>query len=177
MAGDERLRLFCALCLPEETIASLVRWQERELHGGRLVVPGNLHLTLAFLGSRPSVEVPAIAGALHEAAAGTGALQLRVRGYRETRSVGMLTFEDEHGAATAVAERLQEGLEELGVYRREARPWLPHVTVLRFRERPRLRPEPPQLGAFVTSDAAAFLSRLRPSGAQYEILRSFALGG
>ena len=34
MAGDERLRLFCALCLPDETVRSLVRWQARELQGG-----------------------------------------------------------------------------------------------------------------------------------------------
>ena len=154
-----------------------MRWQERELHGGRLVVPGNLHLTLAFLGSRPSVEVPAVARVLREAAAGAVRLQLRVRGYRETRSVGMLTFEDEGGAATAVAERLQEGLEELGVYRREARPWLPHVTVLRFRERPRLRPELPELGDVVPSGAAVFISRLRRSGAEYESVETVALGG
>ena len=35
---------------------------------------------------------------------------------------------------------LQERLERLGVYRREGRPWLPHLTVARWRERPRLRP-------------------------------------
>ena len=34
----------------------------------------------------------------------------------------------------------------LGVYRREGRPWLPHVTVARFRARPGLRLEPPPLG-------------------------------
>ena len=177
MAGDERLRLFCALCLPDETVAHLARWQGRELHGGRLVTPGNLHVTLAFLGSRPSVEVPAIAGALRDVAARANRLRLRVRGYRETRSVGMLTFEDEGNAATAVAERLQEGLEELGVYRREARPWLPHVTVLRFRERPRLRPELPELGDVVPSAAAVFISRLRRGGAEYESVETVALGG
>jgi 2'-5' RNA ligase len=177
VAGDERLRLFCALCLPEETIESLVRWQARELGSGRHVVPGNLHVTLAFLGSRPSMELPAIAGVLRDAAAGAAELRLRVRGYRETRSVGMLTFDDEGGAATAVAERLQEGLEELGVYRREARPWLPHVTVLRFRERPRLRPELPALGDVVPSAAAVFISRLRPGGAEYESVETVALGG
>ena len=177
MAGDARLRLFCALCLPEATVESLVRWQAGELRGGRLVVPGNLHVTLAFLGSRPSVEVPAIAGVLRDAAAVAGELRLRVRGYRETRSVGMLTFDDHGGAATAVAERLQEGLEELGVYRREARPWLPHVTVLRFRERPRLQPGLPELGDVVPSAAAVFISRLRLGGAEYESVETVALGG
>ena len=52
----------------------------------------------------------------------------------------MLTLADEAGAAARLAGRLHDELEALGVYRREARPWLPHVTVLRFRERPRLRP-------------------------------------
>ena len=89
----------------------------------------------------------------------------------------MLTFEDEGGAATALAERLQEALEQLGVYRREARPWLPHVTVLRFRERPRLRPELPELGDVVPSGAAVFMSRLRPGGAEYESVETVALGG
>jgi len=65
----------------------------------------------------------------------------------------------------------------IGVYRREDRPWLPHVTVARFRERPRLRLEPPAMGTFVPSDAAAYLSRLHPKGARYVVLESVALGG
>ena len=76
-----------------------------------------------------------------------------------------------------LANDVQERLERLGVYRREGRSWLPHVTVARWRERPRLRPEPPPRRTFVPSDAAAYLSRLRPNGAQYEVLESVALGG
>jgi 2'-5' RNA ligase len=177
VAADARLRLFCALCLPAGVVERLVRWQERELRGGRPVAAANLHVTLAFLGSRPAAEVPAIGGVLRAAAVEARGLRLRARGYRETRSVGMLTFDDERGAATALAERVQAGLEELGVYRREARPWLPHVTVLRFRERPRLRPELPELGDVVPSDAAVFISRLRPGGAEYESVETVALGG
>ena len=89
----------------------------------------------------------------------------------------MLTLEDEGGRATALAARLHAGLEELGVYRREPRPWLPHLTVLRFQERPRLRPPLPELGEISPSDAAVFISRLRPGGAQYEVLEIAALGG
>src|SRR5215211_4532760 len=57
------------------------------------------------------------------------------------------------------------------------RAWLPHVTVLRFRERPRLRPELPDLGEVSPSEAAVYSSVLRPTGAQYEILESVPLGG
>jgi len=187
VAGSERLRLFCALRLPDQTIDRLVGWQGVELQGGglqgvelrggRLVVRENLHITLAFLGSRPAGEVPAIMAALESAAAGARDVRLRVRGYRETRSVGMLTFDDEGRRATELAERLQAGLESLGVYRREARPWLPHLTVLRFRERPRLEPSLPELGELCPSDAAVYISRLRPDGAQYEVVDVVRLGG
>jgi 2'-5' RNA ligase len=89
----------------------------------------------------------------------------------------MLVLDDEGGRAAALAGDLQARLERLGVYRPESRPWLPHVTVARFRQPPRLRLEPPGIRTFVPSDAAAYLSRLRPSGAQYEVLESVALGG
>jgi 2'-5' RNA ligase len=102
---------------------------------------------------------------------------LTVRGYRETRSVGMLTCADEAGRATALATDLHERLERLGVYERERREWLPHVTVVRFRERPRVQPPVPELGPVVTSEAAVYMSVLRPSGAQYEVLQSVAVGG
>jgi 2'-5' RNA ligase len=96
--------------------------------------------------------------------------------YRETRSVGMLVLADEGAAAARLADGLQRRLEEFGVYRREARPWLPHVSVMRFRERPRLSPPLPEIGSFAPSDAAALLSRLHPSGARYEVLESCSLG-
>ena len=137
----------------------------------------NLHVTLAFVGGRPASERATIAAALQDAASSAERPRLSIRGYRETRSVGMLTFDDEDGRAAAFADDLFGRLEALGVYRREARPWLPHVTVLRFRERPGLRPELPDLAAFAPSDAAVYLSRLRPSGAQYDVLDSYALGG
>ena len=139
--------------------------------------PGNLHVTLAFLGSRPGSDLEPVAGAVREAADRAVRPKLEVRGYRETRSVGMLVCDDRDGLAAALAEDLFGRLEALGVYERERRSWLPHVTVIRFRERPRLDPELPALGSFSPSDAAVYLSRLHPSGAQYEVLESFALGG
>jgi 2'-5' RNA ligase len=177
VAGHERIRLFCALRLPDDVLDRLVEWQLEHLRGGRIVPRENLHVTLAFLGSRPVGEVPAVTSALAAAAVGARDLRFRVRGYRETRSVGMVTFDDEVNRGRELAERLFAGLEALGLYRREARPWLPHVTVLRFRERPRLDPLLPDPGDVVPSDAAVYLSRLRPGGAEYEVVESVALGG
>jgi 2'-5' RNA ligase len=174
VGGSDRLRLFLALQLPPDVVEELVAWQSRELRG-RVVPPENLHVTLAFLGARPEAELPAIVGVLERAARDAVTPRLELGAYRETRSVGMLTLRDASGTATELARRLHGGLEELGVYRPEHRPWRPHVTVLRFRERPRLHPSLPALGPFVTSDAAAYLSRLHPSGARYEVLESFRL--
>lgn len=157
-------------------VESLAAWQLREL-GGRVVPRGNLHVTLAFLGSRPGSDLEPVAGAVRGAAARAGRPELEVRGYRETRSVGMLVFDDLEGRAAALADDLFGRLEALGVYERERRPWLPHVTVTRFRRPLRLDPVLPEVERLSPSDAAVYLSRLHPSGAQYEVLESFALGG
>lgn len=179
--GSERLRLFCALRLPDETVERLSAWQHEAFASVPEVRPlprEHVHVTLAFLGHRPVEELDRILGALREAAARAEPPLLSLRGYRETRSVGMLTFDDEDGRAAALAADLHERLAALGVYEPERRKWLPHVTVLRFRRRPGLRPVlPDDLEPFMPSDAAAFLSRLRPGGARYEVLESMAVGG
>jgi RNA 2',3'-cyclic 3'-phosphodiesterase len=177
VSGDERLRLFLALRIPGDVLEAIERWQQEQLPGVRVVPREHLHVTLAFLGHRPAEELEAIVSVLRDAAAGAGEIRLTPVRYRETRSVGMLVLEDEEGRAARVAAGVQERLEQLGVYRREGRPWLPHLTVARWRDRPRLQPEPPPRRTFVPSDAAAYLSQLHPCGARYEVLESVALGG
>ena len=164
VSGDERLRLFLALRLPDEVLDEVARWQREHLGDVRVVPREHLHITLAFLGHRPSGELESIVGALREAAAAAGEIRLAPGRYRETRSAGMLVLEDEGGRAALFAGDVQERLEHLGVYRREGRPWLPHLTVARWRKRPRLQLEPPPVGTFVPSDAAAYLSDCTPAG-------------
>ncbi|HET6682726.1 MAG TPA: RNA 2',3'-cyclic phosphodiesterase [Gaiella sp.] len=175
VGDDDRLRLFLALQLPESTLDILERWRDEHLTAGRAVARDALHITLAFLGSRPARELAPIVDVLREAAAGSGPLALEPTAWRETRSVGMVVLRDEGGNATALAGRVHERLSGLGVYEPEARPWLPHITVLRFRQRPRLAPPLPETGTFVPSGAAAYLSRLHPSGARYEVLERVSL--
>ena len=180
MEGGERLRLFLALPLPDEPRERLVRWQAATLGGAadaRPVSAGNLHVTLAFLGGRPVGDVPAIAREMRAAAGAVDRPVLRPVAYRETRSVGMLVLEDEDERATRLAGDLAARLRHLGVYEPERRPWLPHVTVLRFKRRPQITAEPPDVGAFSPSDVALYTSVLRRTGAQYEIRESAPLGG
>jgi 2'-5' RNA ligase len=180
VGGRERLRLFCALRLSAETVEELSRWQAEAFSAAadvRVLGSEQLHVTLAFLGSRPTSELDAIAGELRAAALAVAPAILTVKGYRETRSVGMLVLDDEGGRAASLAVDLHERLERLGVYEPERRAWLPHLTVIRFRRRPGLQPALPELGPFVTSEAAVYMSVLRPTGAQYEVLQSVALEG
>jgi RNA 2',3'-cyclic 3'-phosphodiesterase len=177
VSGDERLRLFLALRLPDDVLDEIERWQRERLRNVRAVPREHLHVTLAFLGHRPAGELESIVGVLRDEAAGAGEIALTPSRYRETRSVGMLVLEDDGGRAARLAGDVQERLERLGVYRREGRPWLPHLTIARWRSRPRLALEPPSVRTFVPSDAAAYLSRLHPDGARYEVLESVALGG
>jgi 2'-5' RNA ligase len=177
--GRERLRLFCALRLPDGVVRDLVAWQRNsfpEREGLRLLRPEQLHVTLAFLGHRPVSDVPVVVGALEEACARAALPSLAPRRYRETRSVGMIVLNDAEDRATRLAERLHKRLERGRVYEREKRRWLPHLTVVRFRTPPRLHVEPPGLGVFEPSDAAVYHSLLRPGGAHYEVLHTVALG-
>ena len=76
VGGSESLRLFCALRLPDDVVDDARRLAAaraaRPPYAAareRIVPPSNLHVTLAFLGSRPAGELPAIGAALRTAAA------------------------------------------------------------------------------------------------------------
>ena len=180
--GSERLRLFLALRLPDDARDAIAAWQAEAFAGAdvRVVPRDNLHVTLAFLGSRPAGVLPGIVEVLCSAAARAAPIRLGVERYRETRAVAMLVLRDEAGAATAFADELQAGLEAISAYRLDPWPWLPHVTVARFKSRPRLReelPDPVRTCVLVPSDAAAYLSRPGRAGAEYVVLDSIRLGG
>lgn len=172
VTGDEHVRLFCGLRLPDAAAEAIVSWQAAALSAGRVVPRENLHFTLAFLGRQPRSRVDEVVEVLRRRCAGTDPPAFTVERYRETGSVGMLVFSRDEGA-----ERLALGLQRDLLARAERDTWLPHVTVLRFRERPRLRPELPDPGRVVTSEAAAYLSVLRPTGAEYVVLETVRLGG
>lgn len=186
VGGDERLRLFLALRLPDDVLDALVAWGAKALagcraeDGCRILPRDHLHVTLAFLGRRPAGELPAIVAALRGSIEtlggnGRGPIAFSFERWRETRAAGMLVLRDASRASSILADELHERLEALGVYRREARPWLPHVTMCRFRRAPRLRPPLPDVGTCVPSDAAAYVSHLHPTGARYEVLETVEL--
>jgi 2'-5' RNA ligase len=177
--ADGSVRLFLGLPVPPSWLEPLCAWQRANLAGSaslRLVPAPDLHATLVFLGYRAGSEVGSVSAALRTAASGREAPTFGIASYRETRTVAMLVLTDRDGLGAVVQRRLAEELARSGLYEPEARPWLPHVTVARVRERPPgLHPPLPLLDEARPSEVALYSSVLRSGGAQYEIIDSVAL--
>ncbi len=183
VARDDRVRLFCALQLPEETVETIAAWQVEQLHGVRIVPPENLHVTLVFIGSRPVAEVQAIAAELRAAAAAAAPASFELHGYRETPRVGMLVLEEVGvSTASALVADLEHRLTMLGIELTARSPWRPHITVTRFRARAGLEPALPNIRSIHVVRSALYRSSLgrgsaASSGARYDALETAALGG
>ena len=126
VAGDERLRLFLALRLPEPVLDALEAWQ-----APAPAASGSSRAPTCTSRSPSSAHGPPASSTRSSAPCGRPRLRPRricrlpPAGYRETRSVAMLVLDDLGGGATALAEAVQGRLEALGVYRRERRPLAP----------------------------------------------------
>jgi 2'-5' RNA ligase len=89
----------------------------------------------------------------------------------------MIVCRDVTGVAGVFAADVAERLEALGVYRREARAWLPHVTVLRSKRGGGAPLSVANIRSINVVRAALYASALRPAGAHYDVLETVALGG
>jgi 2'-5' RNA ligase len=189
--SNDPARLFAALELSEEAEAALHSWSEARLgsvSGLRLVGQAPLHVTLCFLGSQPTAEIEAIAAACR-VVAGRGDVDLRLGApvwlpHRRPRVLAV-RLQDLSGAlaelqrvlATELQRVLATELERGGWYEREARPFLPHVTMGRFRRttgRPVELVAPPAV-EFEGVSVALLRSRPGPGGSRYERLVSVGL--
>ena len=179
--GPKPLRLFVALDLPEDVrdaLAALGAAADQEVW--RPVAPEALHVTLAFLGSRPPEDVEAIAPIVHaEHTAPHLALgDVLLLPPRRAR-VLTVTLADPTGALADLQARIATALTDLGLYTPEKRPFRPHVTVARLRPRarpPRTAPLHVDARQFSAASVTLYASRLHPSGARYEALARTPLG-
>lgn len=184
--GRERpLRLFVAAALPDDPRAAIAEWQDRVLAARpELRVNRELHLTLCFLGDTPVEALPQLQAALAGVelrpmgVAVKGPMLLPERGKRRIVALALEhSGSDPHGL-----ERLHRTQGELtaalvatGHYQPPRRPWLPHVTVARFR-RPG-QPFPLQnvnFGELCLSRVVLYTSDLDRSGAIHTPLASFS---
>jgi 2'-5' RNA ligase len=183
-SGDESVRAFVALELDsalQSRIGELQLELEPGLAGIRFVSPAATHLTLRFLGPTTKQQVAGLEPRLQAAAAACPPLDARVRGlgtFPGHGSPGVLWLGLElPGEGDALQTACEQAARELG-FEPEARPFRPHLTLGRWRERAR-RPTLPEvdLGATRLGWLTLFASELRQGGARHTPLVRLALGG
>jgi 2'-5' RNA ligase len=176
--AERPLRLFVACDLPGDGLAAITDWQRAELAPhAELRAVRTLHLTLAFLGNVGAERVPDITGALGALAiprleaAVSEPLFLPERGRKH---VVALRLDDPSGALVTLQRDVSEALRQIGAYTPEKRPWLPHVTVARYR-----RPGPPfslqnvTIGRVGLPSVILYASVLERGGAVHTPLATF----
>lgn len=182
------LRLFVAIDV-EESIRSrldqFVRSLQAHAPQARWVATANLHLTLKFIGNVPEAQLAAIARALAPPL-NYPAITLRWHGWgffpSESRPhVFWVGVEDRPERALArLAAGIEDRLSPLGIAR-ETRPFLPHLTLARFRTpaqaqglRRALQARPAEeFGSATVVCFHLYRSVLKPGGAEYTRLESF----
>jgi RNA 2',3'-cyclic 3'-phosphodiesterase len=187
-----RARLFVALDLPDDLREGIAAWGSEALADPALqpVAPESLHVTLAFLGSRPETEFEEIAAVVRECAAPAPWVELLDPEPRPPRGRARLyTLPALSPGAEALQAGLEQGLVEAGVYEPEKRPFWPHVTVARVRpegrgsRRPAVVSEPPGKIPMELSEVqicrrmTLYRSELQPTGARYVPLAQVQLPG
>ena len=152
----EQIRSFIAIELPDELKAGLTRLQAQLKSGAqsgvKWVDPYSIHLTLKFLGSIAVDRIGEITGAIEVAARGMSPFRLEVKelgafpNLRRVRVV-WVGISGEVDKLGQLQQRLESNLARLD-FAPESRPFTPHLTLARFRERVPLD-ERQSLGQFI----------------------------
>jgi 2'-5' RNA ligase len=136
-----RLRTFIAVDLGQAIRDRAVALQETLARGGaevKWVEPENLHVTLLFLGEVDDREIPSVCSAVAECGARQPAFQMTIERtgcFPNARRPRILWIGVGQGTQElcAMHDALESPLLELGCYRREERPYTPHITLGRVK--------------------------------------------
>jgi 2'-5' RNA ligase len=183
------VRQFLAVDLSDELRAELGALQKRlqgETRGWRWVQPGNIHLTLRFLGEVPAEHERGRRDLWSTAAAHVSPFSFRLQGIgsfppRGRPRVLWVGVREQGGERRLeqLAADLEAAARGAG-FEHENRPFRPHLTLARAERSGRATlPELLQYGPGAALDvdhATLFQSQLLPAGARYSVLESFALG-
>jgi 2'-5' RNA ligase len=178
--GGRALRLFFALWPGERQRARLAAAAEAAVAqvAGTPVPPGNLHVTLAFLGRTPGSTLVSLMQLGGQGPWPAVDLDFERVEYWAKPKVLVAMPRTAPVAGQAIVDRLWAGLEPLG-FVRELRPWRPHLTLAR-----RIRRPPPENLAFEVPAAkgdesawrlALVESSAHPDGTRYRPLADWGL--
>ena len=178
----EKIRAFVAVGIPDlqrERLAGYLDSCRAVSPGFRWVTPESLHLTIRFLGGVDPGRLDALAAGLRTLQVepfevGVGGVGTFGRG--SAVRVVWLGLTAGGGALGRLAGEVEARSASLG-FEPEARPYNPHLTLARSRQRrgdrlPEL-PPPPEIPGWVVTRFRLYRSRLGPGGATYSVLEEF----
>lgn len=170
-----RSALACVPATASLPAAASVRWTR----------PENLHFTLRFLGDTPEELLDPLADALDAVASGAPPFELELGGagaYPDARAARVLWvgLVDADRKLRRLRNEVEAAVRGLG-WKREGRPFQPHLTLARLRPPVRLPAggwieTVPRCG-FAVKDVALIRSTLKPAGAEYDVLHRASLAG
>lgn len=177
------MRLFVALDVPARVRAALATWADAAAPAPVRRVPAdNLHLTLAFLGSRDAGDASAVGALLEHVTRPLDAQRTAGPLWLPPRRPGVLTVAlRPHDDLAALHRDLVAALERAIGFAPERRPFRPHVTLgrvprgIRVDTRRALDPPAPEL-SFAAPALTLYRSHTAPGGARYEPLKRVGLG-
>ncbi len=186
-------RLFLAIALPENVRSCLVK-RMRVVNARavkvRWVPAENIHVTLKFFGDTPAGQKAVIENTMERVVARVQPFDLAIAGVKIVRrgrrpQMVWATVTDSDGELRRLHGRTERLLEQ-GGFAREWRPLSPHITLARVRDgiapweqqmlddwaeaQRDLAPVP-----FRVEDVVLMQSELKPSGAEYTVVRRFEL--
>lgn len=177
------MRLFVAVDVAAEVRLALAAWADAVAPSVvRRVAADNLHVTLAFLGSRDEAEAATIAELLAICTRRLERLHLAEALWLPPRRPGVLTVALRGAAGlSALQADVVAALRRTVSFEPETRPFRPHITVgriprgTRIDTRRPLEPPPPAL-SFQPPALTLYRSHTGAGGARYEALERIALG-
>lgn len=128
----QTIRLFFALWPTEPVRQSILRSQQQaaQLHQGRCLRKGNLHLTLVFLGTIPNQYLSSLLAMAETIRGNVFNLTLDHAGLFSKPRCLWLGCAEKPAALMALAAQLARGVKACGLTIDE-RPYNPHVTIMR----------------------------------------------
>jgi 2'-5' RNA ligase len=185
---SSKKRLFIAIGLPANIVVGLSDLQKqlkRFARDAKWVRPEGIHLTLKFLAYVEEENIPAIQESMDGIARSFHQPSIRVKGcgfFPNHRRPRILWTGIECAELQELQEAIEQSLTPLG-FEKENRPFSPHLTLARFREPGGLLPlvhesekyKDAIVGEFTADCFSLYQSILHREGAEYRILRSFAL--
>lgn len=187
---SQPIRCFIAIEIPETIQTQLARIQgtlRNQIQKASWVKPGNIHLTLKFLGDVDPDNFESIENAIKGVTIRHRSFSLRIGGVGAFPNLARprviwagVTVGRER--VSAVAQDINLALSQCG-FSLETKKFNPHLTIARLKERINLMPYTNQYRQYDRIDRAEMTvdtislvqSQLHPGGAIYSTLRSYSL--